>query len=667
MSCDCNQKRRVTIEDLYQLKWVSDPQISPDGTQIAYVAKNVDPEDKNKYRNQIWMVETKGGEPYPFTGGQKSDTSPRWSPDGKTLAFISNRSGDNQIWLMSAQGGEARQLTKFKRPLGGIVWSPDGTQIAAVGKIGPSDEADKSDGSKGEKSDVKVITRLHYKMNGEGFLGDRRSQIFIVKVASGEVRQLTSGDYDHGGATWSPDGKTIVFASKRYSDADYVSHSDLYAIPVDGGEITKLTQSFGPCSAASFSPDGSRIAFYAHEMSHGGATLTGVYSIPAVGGEAKPLLLGFERSVGNQVGSDMVSSSDPGPVWSQDGSLIYFLATDHGRTRIYRVPAEGGEVEAITCGNRAVYGFSYSRGGKCFAYVVTEPTNIGDVHTSLACGAQETRLTEANKAYLEEVHISTPERITFTASNGVEIEGWILKPYGFKPGVRYPMVLEIHGGPHVAYGYSLMHEFQVLTSKGYAVLFTNPQGSQGYGQAFNAATHHDWGGQDYRDLMNAVDYALTLDYIDPERLGVTGGSYGGYMTNWMIGHTDRFKAAVTQRSTASRYSMFGTSDVGFHNGSYEFDGNPWDNPEHYLKHSPLTYIKNVQTPVLILHSEQDYRCPIEQGEQFYTALKWLKKETVFVRFPDENHELSRSGKPKHRVERLQHLSGWFEKYMPANS
>ena len=239
----------------------------------------------------------------------------------------------------------------------------------------------------------------------------------------------------------------------------------------------------------------------------------------------------------------------------------------------------------------------------------------------------------------------------------------MLNPYGLEQAKRYPLVLEIHGGPHAAYGYSFMHEFQVLTSLGYCVLFTNPQGSQGYGQAFNAATHHDWGGQDYRDVMGAVDYAIGLDYVDAERLGVTGGSYGGYMTNWMIGHTDRFKAAVTLRSTSSRYSMFGTSDVGFFNGEYEFNGNPWDNLQHYMERSPITYVGNVTTPVMIIHSEQDYRCPVEQGEQFYTALKWLGKEAVFVRFPDENHELSRSGKPRHRVERLQHLSGWFTKHI----
>lgn len=647
---------KITIEDLYKLKWVSDPQISPSGKSIAFVQKTVDSDDKTKYRNQLWIVDVNGGKARPLTNSQKSDTSPRWSPCGKSIAFISNRSGDNQVWLISLDGGEAKQLTTYKRPLANISWSPDGSKLLATVKIGASDHDDSKD-----KSDVKVISRLYYKMNGEGFVGDRRSHVVVVDAVSGELTQLTNGDYDHSNPTWMPDGKTVVFTAKRYPNADHVSYSDVYTMPLAGGEPQQLTNSFGPCSSPSVSPDGSTIAFYAHTGEFKGATLMGIYTIPSTGGAARPILPKLERAVGNHVGSDMVSSPEQGPKWSEDSKQLFFLATDHGSTMLYRVNVHSLIVDSLTATKQTVFGFSVSQGVGALA--ITNPSNIGDIYSFDLTSNKQNQLTMVNQAYLEDVFVSLPEHLTFAGTNGVEVEGWMLKPYGFENGKRYPLVLEIHGGPHVAYGYSFMHEFQVLCSLGYAVIFTNPQGSQGYGQAFNANTHHDWGGTDYKDLMAAVDYALTLNYVDPDRLGVTGGSYGGYMVNWMIGHTKRFKAAVTQRSTSNRYSQFGTSDVGFFNGEYEFNGNPWDNPEHYLERSPITYVKNVETPLLLIHSEQDYRCPMEQSEQFYTALKWLGKEAVFVRFPDENHELSRSGKPRHRVERLQHLTGWFVKYL----
>jgi len=655
-----DNKRRITIADLKAMNWVSDPQISPDGERIAYVVKQVDPKDDKKYISRIWLAKWDGSQPRQITAGPKVDSNPRWSPDGKHLAFTSNREGKNQIWILPLDGGEAHQLTNQKAGAGAPIWSPDGKKIAYVARVSAnSNEDDK------EASDVKVITRLHYKMNGLGFLGDRYAQIFVVDVATGEEKQITSGDYDCSAPTWSPCGTKLAFSSNRTEEPDYNNQSDIWVVDATGGELTRVSPGTGPCASPSWSPCGRYIAYLGHYNEYKSATLSRVMVVPASGGEPVNLTADFDRTPGNACGSDMVSSVDPGLVWSADSKYIYFLATDGARTKVYRVEnAEGARVEPIT-DDRAQVVYGMSMAGNRFALAITDPLNIGDVF-ALELGSQPRQLTAHNEKLLAELELTSPEPFT-CKSDGLTIEGWVMKPVGYKPGVRYPAILEIHGGPHVAYGYTFMHEFHLLCAAGYAVIFTNPPGSQGYGQEFVMKTHHDWGGADYRGIMAAVDHVSQYDFIDPERLGVTGGSYGGYMTNWIIGHDQRFKAAVTQRSTSNRYSMFGTSDVGFMNGQFEFKENPWDNPEFYLERSPITYVNNIKTPLLILHSEEDLRCPIEQGEQLFTALKWLRREVVFVRFPNENHELSRSGQPRHRVERLEHIINWFKKYIPTRA
>ena len=659
------EKRAITIEDLYSMKWLGDPQISPDGKKVLYVQKTADPADKTKYLNQIWLCSLEDNHPpQAFSAGLKSDTTPRWSPCGTWVAFISNRSGTNQVWLMPAGGGEARQLTDFKRPLAGIVWSPDGKHLLATAKIGPDDDLPKD----AERSDVKVITRLHYKMNGEGFHGDRRSHIFLITVASGEVKQLTDGDYDQSAPSWSSDGSKFAFTGKRFADADYASHNEIYEYIMDTGDIRTVNSVKGNWSSPSYSKNGSCIACFGHKGEYRGATDSKLWLFEASGGEPTQLLQEFDLAAGSSLGADMVSATVPAPIWSCDDSHIYFLAANGGSAHVYSVSAEGGVPKALTPSGRVVYGLSIHTVSDTLITAITSPENIGDLHLYKLGEASPRQLTFANSELLAGVHVALPEQYNFTASNGVTIEGWLLRPYGFcetnDPCKKVPLVLEIHGGPHSAYGLAFHHEMQVLAAAGFAVIFSNPQGSTGYGQDFVKATHHDWGGQDYRDVMGAVDAALAKwSFLDGENMGLTGGSYGGFMVNWIIGHSNRFKAAVTQRSTSSRFSMFGTSDVGYNNGEFEFDGKPWLNFQHYLDRSPLMFVENITTPVKIIHSEQDLRCPIEQGEQFYTALKWLKKTAVFVRFPNESHELSRAGQPKHRVERLQHILSWFKEYI----
>ncbi len=667
--------RPINSEDLYFMKWAQDPQISPDGEKVLFAVKSIVPDGKLKgYKTQIKIAQR--DEIRRFTLGQNNDTCPRWSPCGTKVAFLSDRGQDNnQIYILSLKGGEAVKVTSFKGGVGEPVWSPDGKKIAfsALEQDGQDDSRDD------EELKVKVISRIRYMLNGKGFLPKSNYQIFVLDVDSGKVTQLTTGGYDCREPEWSPDGENIVFVSARFEDSDVSLVRDLWLIPAAGGGMKKLTSSDAVLYSPSWSPDGKYIACYGHDNEYKGATVPGICLIAVDGGPVNFLTKSGQLGVAQSVSSDVVSSTVSKPAWSVDGKRIFFTALNEGRTDLYSVNTETTEITQITWGNSAVYGWSKAVGSDKFALAVTSPELICDIWsldlTSKGANHDSTilevsdgqgklhRLTHLNNDLLESVYLSRPEEAEAAGYDGQKLQAWVMKPLGMQEGKKYPLILEIHGGPHTSYGFGFFHEFQLLASRGYGVVFGNPRGSTGYGQEFMAATRHDWGGKDYNDVMAIADYAVKLPWVDKERMGVTGGSYGGYMTNWIIGHTSRFKAAVTQRSTCNRFSQFGASDVAYMNGDFEFDGNPWDNPMAYLDRSPIMYVSNVETPLLLIHSEEDLRCPISQADEFFVALKKLKKTAVLVRFPGENHELSRSGKPKHRVMRLEYLVAWFDKYM----
>jgi dipeptidyl aminopeptidase/acylaminoacyl peptidase len=662
-------KRPITVDDILKWKIAGAPALAPDGTRIVCPVTVVD-ESSNGYLTHLWIVPvpeggSADGGPQQLTTARARDTAPRWSPDGSRIAFLSDRGGSKQIWIIAADGGEARTVTSGGHAPADLAWSPDGRSIAFTGKPEPAARGERSD-----QSDVRVISRLHYKQDGEGFWDGRWKHVFVVAAAGGDVRQITQGDYDHAEPAWSPDGALIAYTANASPDADLDDRSDLWVIAADGGGAPRrLTRSTGPIESPAWSPDGRRIAYIGHDGTRGSATLPQVWAVGLDGGESICLTAGYEGSVGHHIGSDVRSQPGSGGLsWPAPGDRLFFAATERGRCQVASVPAAGGAVQLETAGGHDLVGCSVDAAGRRVACIETDPLTPGEAAVAdFTAGGPAVfrRLSDWNTALAGALTLVRPERFEYKTPDGYVFDGWVMKPAGADTaGVRTPAVLEIHGGPHGAYGETFSNQFQLLCAAGYGVIYTNPRGSHGYGQAFLSGTHHDWGGGDYRDLMGALDRALALhEWIDPGRLGVCGGSYGGYMTNWILGHTQRFRAGVTLRSTCNRYNHWGTGDVAYQQGRWEFPGTPWDAPQFYLERSPITYARNIKTPLLILHGENDLRCSIEQAEQLFVALKYHRTPTLFVRFPGEGHGMSSSGQPRHRTEEMVHLLGWFHTYL----
>lgn len=659
-------KRPITADDLCKFKFVGDPQVSPNKDKVAYVLTHVDKE-KDGYFSFIYITDLQGeGRQYTSHVSKESlikDTAPKWSPDGTKLAFRSNRTGKNQVWLLHIDGGEALQLTDVKQGIGDFTWSPDGKQLALTvnGELKLTTDGDED--KKEEKSDVKVITRLRYKGDGEGIYNDDHKHVYLFDVELKTYTKITEGEHDFSQPRFTSDGKSLFYIGTKAEDKDWGYLTAIWKFDIHSKEETLFYQANGYIMAPSISPDGKWLAVAGHargERSQGNAN---VLLLSTETGEFTNLTEGFDYTIGNLVGVDAkYDTASQRLVWDSSSSSIYFNATVGGDCQLFRVNLVGDVSHALSPSVSVVTSFDIVSDDKAVLVLAT-PHSTGDLVTQdLHDQNNVGKLTDWIQELYHEVYLSTPENFNYQSTDGKEIEGWIIKPYGFEEGKTYPLILQIHGGPATAYGNGLHHEMQLMASKGYIVLYTNPRGSHGYGHDFVNAVIGDYGGMDYDDIMAGLDYALSsYHYIDKDQLFVTGGSYGGYMTNVIVTRTDRFKAAVTQRSICNWHSFYGTSDIGFFFTEWQHGhADLWDDAIKLLEISPLHHARNVKTPILILHSEQDLRCPMEQAEQWYIALKRLGVETKFVRFPDECHELSRSGKPKHRLERLQHLIGWFD-------
>ena len=681
-------RRPITETDLFKFVWAADPQISPNGSQVAFVRVNVN-EDKDRYETQIFVVPADGSaSPRPLTSG-RNDRAPRWSPSGREIAFVrtpepvDGKSKPSQIYLISMDGGEARALTDVPKGAGTPVWSPDGRTIAfnsTPDTTSKPDSTKKTDTTqKKHVSDVRVITRAQYRWNGPGYTDvTAHSHIWTVPAsftatgAMPSVKQITFGEFDEDEPVWSPDGSRLYFTSNRHLEPYYeTTGAELYSVPVNGGSITKVASLDGAIGSVAFSPDGKRIALTGLEN----AKPLRFYNQPDLyvmdagpGSKPRNLTTGYDYDVEAGLSGDQHpprASAGGGVIWSKDGRSIIVVTAEHGSANLKRFSATDGKVDSVTTGGQDVVSYTATADGSRIVALISTSTSIGDLFIVDAAGprAAPRQITRVNQGLLSTLDLSAPEEFWYNSFDGKRIQGWILKPPRFDAAKKYPMILEIHGGPNAAYGNTFTHEFSWMAAKGYVVVYTNPRGSTSYGQDFANIIQHHYPGDDYKDLMAGVDEVLRRGYVDSTRMGVTGGSGGGVLTNWTIGHTNRFAAAVSQRSIADWTGFWYSADFTLFNPTW-FSGAPWENPKQFEELSPITYIRNVQTPLMLIEGESDMRTPPALGgEQMFRALKFLRKPTVMVRFPEETHELSRSGKPWHRIERLRHIVGWFDKYL----
>jgi acylaminoacyl-peptidase len=650
---------RLEPLDFFRVQVASDPQISPDGKRIVYVRNSADISSDRRVSN-LWIINSDGTEHRPLTTGTYDDTSPRWSPDGTRLAFISDRDGKPQLYLRWMDSGQTAKLTDLENPPACISWSPDAKQIAFTSLVSaaPPKIATLPSAPEGAKwaDPPKVYEDLIYRFNGPGYLKPGYSQVFVVSADGGAPRQLTTGNFPHGPAAgdfggpyapWAPDGKSLIVAMNGTVNFEYEPlHTELFEISVADGSLKQLTHRKGPNSSPDISPDGKLIAYVGFDDRYQGHQTTYLYVANRDGSNPHPATPKLDRDAAS-------------PRWAADGKGVFFTYADQGDTKLAYLPLNGSPkilADHLNLGGS----FTVAKNGD-FAIQYDTPSDPGSVAVASLSNPKLKVLTALNRELFSAKKLGAVEEIWYSSSfDKRQIEGWIIKPPDFDSSKKYPLILQIHGGPFSNYGDRFDLQAQIWAAKGYVILYTNPRGSTSYGEEFANLIHHAYPGNDFYDLDSGVDAILAKGYTDPDNLFVTGGSGGGVLTCWMIDRTDRFRAAASLYPVINWYSWVLTSDLPSFGTLYWFAGNPWDQSDDYMKRSVISLVKNVKTPTLIMTGEEDFRTPISEAEQYYAALKLLKVETALVRFPGEPHGLAR--RPSHQLAKAVYTLNWFDSH-----
>lgn len=663
----------IIPEDYYKTVFVSQTEISPDGNYVAFTKTTIDVE-KNARHSEVWIQKLINGQPdgesFRFTDPTVQSSNPRWSPDGTLLGIQSRRGDDDnsiRFLRVTAPGGEAFMIEGVDRT---PVWSPDGTKIAFVREPVTEEKRDPRAGwiapdaithtLDSTRFDGRVITAMRYKSDGtSAWLPhpsiQQKRQLHIISAEGGEPEKITDLPFHVGSIEWSADGTQIYFTGNPEEDDEYNVEltTNIYRVDIESGNWSQLLMMDGNQTSPTISPSGNTLAF-THTLERGAETNVMMVSLNDNG-----------DAVGKPANRTEYWDLQPGGLhWTPDGEAIRFSAQTRGNSHLFEVNREGGEVRQVTTGERRLSSISVTDDGRLMAYTSTDATKPDEVFLSDSDGSLELQITNFNGDWLADRVINPAESIVWTVEDGTEIQGWVIKPVGYEEGASYPLILKIHGGPHSAYGNTWFQAFHTLSASGMFVFYPNPRGSSSYGKEFTYATKGAWGELDEEDFMTGLE-AVMEKYpdVDRSRIGVAGGSYGGFMTNWLTARfPDAFKAAVTSRSISNWESWYGSSDAqGL--TEFEFDGTPWEQRELYRRLSPISYVENVTAPTLIIHSEEDWRTPMTDAEQWYIALKKMEVPVEFVRYPRSSHGLSRTGEPWLLVDRLERKRSWFDHWL----